>query len=444
MPNTPLSALTTLWNNAGTVFNAIKMNVTNSASAAGSKIITLQVGGTDKFTVDKDGNVVAAGTVSSAGAFTSGGAVLPPSNDGGALGASGFAFSDLFLASGGVINWAAADVTITHSPNLLAFAGASSGYSFDAAVKPSANDAAALGVSGTAWADLFLASGAVINFAAANVVMTHSNGVLTLGTGDLRVTTPGTNSESVVTISGTQTLTGKTLTQPVLTLKQGATATPTAEGVIEWDTDDDVLAVGDGAATKLFLPAPASTAAGDIEYYTAAKVKTRLAKGTAGQALKTNSGATAPEWAAASGAPDIVLENQQTSGTGGGSLSVTMAQVPINTEVRDNGGIISISANRFTPTVNMWIEWSQPGYLRGIKTQIYDVTNTAVVAWGSYGVADSGPNTTSLSTGGCLLTGGVQYEMRAQGSGPQATTGLGVPSSMGTEVYGRIVGWRTT
>lgn len=50
------------------------------------------------------------------------------------LGAAGTAFSDLFLASGGVINWNNGDVTVTHSTNALAFAGASSGYSFDAQV----------------------------------------------------------------------------------------------------------------------------------------------------------------------------------------------------------------------------------------------------------------------------------------------------------------------
>lgn len=108
-------------------------------------------------------------------------AVRPSSNDGAALGASGTAWADLFLASGGVINWNAGDVTITHSANALAFAGASSGYSFDAAVNPSANDAAALGVSGTAWADLFLASGGVINWAAGDTTLTQSAGNLALG-----------------------------------------------------------------------------------------------------------------------------------------------------------------------------------------------------------------------------------------------------------------------
>ena len=46
---------------------------------------------------------------------------------------------------------------------------------------------------------------------------THSAGILTVGTGDLRVTTAGTNTASCVTVGGTQTLTAKTLTSPTLT-----------------------------------------------------------------------------------------------------------------------------------------------------------------------------------------------------------------------------------
>ena len=55
----------------------------------------------------------------------------PISNDGAALGTSALSWSDLFLASGGVLNFNNGDVTITHSANALAFAGASSGYTFD-------------------------------------------------------------------------------------------------------------------------------------------------------------------------------------------------------------------------------------------------------------------------------------------------------------------------
>jgi hypothetical protein len=73
-----------------------------------------------------------------------------------------------------------------------------------------------------------------------------------------------------------------------------------------WETPDDTDLVKDGAAairtlgssvdttTKALNP---STTLGDIEYRSAtANTNTRLALGTAGQVLKVNSGATAPEW----------------------------------------------------------------------------------------------------------------------------------------------------
>lgn len=49
--------LTDTWSAAGTVFNGIKLNVTNSASASGSKLMTLQIGGTEFFGVSKEGDV---------------------------------------------------------------------------------------------------------------------------------------------------------------------------------------------------------------------------------------------------------------------------------------------------------------------------------------------------------------------------------------------------
>ena len=52
--------LTDTWNNGSSVFDAIKMNVTNTASASGSKLLNLQIGGVEKFTVDVDGIVTAA------------------------------------------------------------------------------------------------------------------------------------------------------------------------------------------------------------------------------------------------------------------------------------------------------------------------------------------------------------------------------------------------
>lgn len=115
-------------------------------------------------------------------------------------------------------------------------------------------------------------------------------------------------------------LVANTLVQPALTLEQSAAPVPTAEGRIQWDTDDDLIAIGDGAATRLFLPIPAATVAGDIEYFTATKVKARLAKGTALQLLRMNAGATAPEWAVA--LLQKAFESTQQTITAGGALTL--------------------------------------------------------------------------------------------------------------------------
>lgn len=82
-----------------------------------------------------------------------------------------------------------------------------------------------------------------------------------------------------------------------------------------WTTPDDTDLVKDGAAAIRTLGSSADTTvknlspgttAGDLDYYTSGTAKARLAIGTAGQILKVNSGATAPEWATAAGSA-IVL-----------------------------------------------------------------------------------------------------------------------------------------
>jgi hypothetical protein len=63
-----------------------------------------------------------AGTLAS-GALTVTGAILSNADDGGALGASGTGFSDLFLASGGVVNFNAGNILLTHSANAFTITG---------------------------------------------------------------------------------------------------------------------------------------------------------------------------------------------------------------------------------------------------------------------------------------------------------------------------------
>lgn len=67
-----------------------------------------------------------------AGTNATGTAFILAVNDSAALGSTTRQWSDLFLAEGGVINFDNGDVTITQTGDVLAFAGASTSYNFDA------------------------------------------------------------------------------------------------------------------------------------------------------------------------------------------------------------------------------------------------------------------------------------------------------------------------
>lgn len=55
---------TATWNSAGVTFTHLKANVTDTASAAASLLIDLQVGGVSKFKVTKAGGITATGPMS--------------------------------------------------------------------------------------------------------------------------------------------------------------------------------------------------------------------------------------------------------------------------------------------------------------------------------------------------------------------------------------------
>lgn len=106
--------------------------------------------------------------------------------------------------------------------------------------------------NGTAWVNL--AAGTSGQYLQTQGAAANPQWATLSGGGDMATATydPATISEQLVGLTATQTLTNKTLTQPTITLKQGAAPAPTAEGDIQWDTDDNKLKVGDGAATKTF------------------------------------------------------------------------------------------------------------------------------------------------------------------------------------------------
>jgi len=77
----PVINLSQTWNSAGTTFTGLKLNVTNTASASGSNLLDLQVGGTSALTVNTSGTLKQ--TLNSSGfGFASGNPVILGTNGG--------------------------------------------------------------------------------------------------------------------------------------------------------------------------------------------------------------------------------------------------------------------------------------------------------------------------------------------------------------------------
>jgi hypothetical protein len=97
----------------------------NEQSYAGIQTVAL-----DTTSTSEDGKLVFYVTTAGSSADElelTGAALYPTTNDGLALGISGTAFSDLFLASGGVINWSAGDMSLTHSAGTLTVSNTATG-----------------------------------------------------------------------------------------------------------------------------------------------------------------------------------------------------------------------------------------------------------------------------------------------------------------------------
>jgi len=100
----------------------------SSQYIGGSSLVDLDLAATtdinmDCTTVDINGKLDVSGTSKLTGVVTIDAGVVPDADDGAYLGQAGTAFSDLFLAEGGVINWDSGDMTMTQASNVLTVAG---------------------------------------------------------------------------------------------------------------------------------------------------------------------------------------------------------------------------------------------------------------------------------------------------------------------------------
>jgi len=82
--STPFISHTATWNNAATAYTGFLSNTIDTASASNSLLMDLQVGGTSRFKVTKEGHVTSVGSVTIGGGnslgFSSGTTITPSSN----------------------------------------------------------------------------------------------------------------------------------------------------------------------------------------------------------------------------------------------------------------------------------------------------------------------------------------------------------------------------
>lgn len=152
-----------------------------------------------------------------------------------------------------------------------------------------------------------------------------------------------------------------------------------------WTTPDDTALVKDGASAIRSLGSSIDTSvkslnpgttSGDIDYYTSSTAKARLAKGTAGQVLTMNSGATAPEWAAPSGVDAL--------------LTPEISGLYVRTHPCQTGAVNT----SITPTTNT--TYYQPIYL---SAATYDRIVVQIAGYTSTGNTRLGIYNASLTTG---------------------------------------------
>jgi len=165
------------------------MNVTNTASAAGSKLIDLQVGGTTKFNVDKDSNLSIPGS----GTFRFDGLTFLNNFT------NYVAIQGLAGGAAGILLGNASDpnVYVNGPINFRSQSGATV-FAFVAStgLNPGTNDGLPLGTTSLMWSDLFLASGGVINFNNGDVTITHASHQLTTALGTTTASAPFTINQT--------------------------------------------------------------------------------------------------------------------------------------------------------------------------------------------------------------------------------------------------------
>lgn len=202
-------------------------------------------------------------------------------------------------------------------------------------------------------------------------------------------------------------------------------------------TETGPLGTGGGSSSP-------TTTAGDL-IVRGASADERLAIGTAGQVLTVSGGV--PTWAAASGGSGdlIIIRDEKTSGTDGGSSTSGSWQTrDLNTEVSDSGGHATLASNQVTLAAGTYeISAFAPAFYSGTHQarwqNITDAT-TEILGQNAQCVANTNATTTpAIVQGQFTIASSKTFELQHRVNASRASNGYGVSHGWGTEIYSVVV-----
>lgn len=132
-----------------------------------------------------------------------------------------------------------------------------------------------------------------------------------------------------------------------------------------------------------------------------------------------------------------VVRDEKGASTAGGTFTTGAVRTrDLNTEHFDPDGIVSLSSNQFTLQAGTYfIRWSAPAFNASRHvSQLYNVTDTSIVEFGTSEYTQSDSNTTTHSTGNARVTiaSAKAFEIRHENQNTSVGNGFGIGVSHAT------------
>ncbi|MBN9219535.1 MAG: collagen-like protein [Mesorhizobium sp.] len=148
-------------------------------------------------------------------------------------------------------------------------------------------------------------------------------------------------------------------------------------------------------------------------------------------------------------APDVIIEDQRTQNTNGGTATTgAYTTRTLNTTVRNNGSIASLSSNQITlgagtyyfETEGMQFYNASTGFL--VKERIRNITDSTTVAESVNANGANFPCVYPRVSGIVTISGSKAFALQYYRTQTNGATDLGNPMNIGTETYARVKIWK--